>query len=228
VDEADAEARFGRRAALRLSNAGALTEGALVAHAVHLAPAEAEVVRGSGATVVHNARSNMNNGVGRAPLAWLGPRVALGTDGIGGDMFEEARVAALRRREEALDAPSSWPLAALAEGAALVGRLFGEPAMGRIEVGAPADLVVLDYAAPTPLTEATLAAHWLFGLSSAAVRDVLVGGELVVRDRRLTRLDDDELAQVGREEARRLWTRLEGIGPHPFSPTRLLATSGAD
>jgi putative selenium metabolism protein SsnA len=226
ADQADAEARFGQRATHRLASAGALTDAALVAHAVRLTPAEAEVLGASGVTVAHNPRSNMSNAVGRAPLAWLGPRLALGTDGIGADMFEESRVAYLRRREDGLDTPDGWPLAPLAEGSALAGRLFGEPGLGRIEVGAPADLVVLDYAAPTQMTDSSLASHWLFGLSAASVRDVLVGGEVVVRDRRLTRLDDAELVLEAREEARRLWGRLERIGPHQFSPTRLLATTG--
>jgi putative selenium metabolism protein SsnA len=226
VDQADAEARFGRRATDRLAGAGALTDASLAAHAIHLTPAEAALLGASSVTVAHNPRSNMNNAVGRAPLARLGPRLALGTDGIGADMFEESRVAYLRRREEGLDTPDVSPLTALAEGSALAGRLFGEPALGRIEVGAPADLVVLDYAAPTPVLDGSLASHWIFGLSAASVRDVLVGGEVVVRDRRLTRLDEAELVLEAREETGRLWERLERIGPHPFSPTRLLAAAG--
>jgi cytosine/adenosine deaminase-related metal-dependent hydrolase len=141
-------------------------------------------------------------------------------------MFEESRLAYLRRREEGLRSPELSPLAALAEGSALAGRLFGEPALGRIEVGAPADLVVLDYAAPTPVVDGSLASHWIFGMSAASVRDVLVGGEVVVRNRRLTRLEDAELVLEAREETGRLWERLERIGPHPFEPTRLPATTG--
>ena len=228
ADQADAEARFGQRATNRLASAGALTDASLVAHAVHLVPAEAEMLRASGVTIAHNPRSNMNNAVGRAPLGWLGPRLALGTDGIGADRFEESRVAYLRLREEGLDALEGWPLTPLAEGSAFAGRLFGEPGLGRIEVGAPADLAVLDYAAPTPMTDASLISHWIFGLSAASVRDVLVGGEVVVRDRRLTRLDDAELVLEAREESRRLWGRLARIGPHEFSPTRLLATAGGE
>lgn len=226
ADQADAEARFGRRVTDRLAGAGALTDASLVAHAVHLAPSEAALLRGLGVTVAHNARSNMNNAVGRTPLAWLGPRLALGTDGIGADMFEESRVAHLRRREEGLEVPDGWPLAPLAEGSALAGRLFGEPALGRIDEGAPADLVVLDYAAPTPMTDATLAGHWTFGLSAASVRDVLVGGEVVVHDRRLTRLNEGDLVIEAGEQTRRLWERLEQIGPHPFSPARTLVKTG--
>ena len=226
ADQADAEARFGRRATARLADAGALDDASVVAHAVHLTPAEAETLRAAEVTVAHNARSNMNNAVGRTPLAWLGTRLALGTDGIGADMFEESRVAYLRRREEGLDTPDGWPLAPLAEGSALAGRLFGEPGLGRIEVGAPADLVVLDYAAPTPVTEGSLGSHWIFGLSAATVRDVLVGGEVVVRDRRLTRVNEGDLMVEVRQESHRLWERLDEIGPHPFSPAGLLTTAG--
>ncbi|HEX2883878.1 MAG TPA: amidohydrolase family protein [Candidatus Limnocylindria bacterium] len=225
ADEADAVARTGRRVVQRLAEARALDDRSLLAHAVHVDPSEAELVHASGATVAHNPRSNMNNGVGRTPLDWLGPRVALGTDGIGGDLFEESRVAFLRRRDEDLATGADWPLARLAVGSRLVGRIFGEPLLGRIEPGAPADLVVLDYAAPTLLDATTLAGHWIFGLGAAAVRDVIVAGEVVVRDRRLTRFDEREVVALAAVQSSRLWERLEEIGPHPFSPARLLATS---
>lgn len=225
VDEADAVARTGGRVVQRLAAAGALDELALLAHGVHLDPGEAELVRFARAAVAHNPRSNMNNGVGRTPLGWLGDRVALGTDGIGGDLFEESRTAFLRRREEELGTGPDWALARLAVGATLPGRAFADPLLGRLEPGAPADLVVLDYSAPTPLDAATLAGHWIFGLASSSVRDVIVDGELVVRDRRLTRVDDSELIAVANEQTARLWARLEEIGTHPFTPSRLLATT---
>jgi putative selenium metabolism protein SsnA len=224
VDEVDAVARSRQRVVRRLADAGALDDRSLLAHAVHLDPAEAELVRSLGATVAHNPRSNMNNGVGRTPLGWLGERVALGTDGIGADMFEESRAAFLRRREEVLGTGPDWPLRRLRVGSGLVARTFGEPLLGRIRVGAPADLAVLDHAAPTPVDGSTLAAHWIFGLASAAVRDVMVGGVLVVRDRRLTRVDESELIAEARIQTERLWGRLDRIDVHPFAPARLLAT----
>jgi len=226
VDQADALARFGQRVVERLELGGALTDASLLAHAIHLDPAEAERVVRTRALVAHNPRSNLNNGVGRTPLSWLGERVALGTDGMGADLFEESHVAYLRRREEDLASSPRGSLAMLAQGAAFAGRVFGEPQLGSLDVGAPADLVVLDYQAPTPVADDALAGHWVFGLSAASVRDVLVGGEVVVRDRRITRLDGADIALEARSAAGALWQRLEGIGPHPFTPTRLLASAG--
>jgi cytosine/adenosine deaminase-related metal-dependent hydrolase len=195
-----------------------LRRDTLLAHGVHLGDLEHELIRAAGATVAHNARSNMNNAVGRAQVAELGEHVALGTDGIGSDMFEEARAAWFRLREDGAAPEAEWPLARLAEGARLAGRIFGEPSLGTLEPGAPADLVVLEYAAPAPLVESNLAGHWIFGLSSRHVRDVMVGGEWVVVDRRLTRADQQELAVEARAEAERLWRRLDEIPPHEFEP----------
>jgi putative selenium metabolism protein SsnA len=226
VDEADAVARFGHRAAARLHKAGALDERTLLAHAVHVDPAEAELIQAARASVAHNPRSNMNNGVGRAPLAWLGERVALGTDGISGDLFTEGRTAYLRAREDDLDTDVTLPLELLAHGAAIAGRAFGEPRLGRVETGAPADLVVLDYRAPTPVDGETLPAHWIFGVGAVHVRDVLVGGELMLRDGRPTRLDAEEIAVEARQAARKLWERMDDIGAHTFAPSRLLTTAG--
>ncbi len=180
------------RVAQRLDAAGALDSRSLLAHGVHLDPAEIDLVRAAGATVVHNPASNMNNGVGRAPLAALGERVALGTDGIGADMFGEAHLAYVRHREDDLAIGPDWALGRLAQGSRVAGEAFGEPLLGRIEAGAPADLAVLDYRPPTRLDAGDLAGHWVFGLSAAAVRDVIVAGEVVVRDRRLTRVDETE------------------------------------
>ena len=222
IDQADALGRYGERVLARLARAGALDSRAVLAHAVHLDRAEAELARDRGVTIAHNPRSNMHNGVGRAPLAWLGDRVALGTDGIGGDLFEEARAAYLRRREEELGCGPAWAVARVAQGSRLAAALFEEPALGRIEVGAPADLVVLEASTATPLDAGNLAAHWIYGIGAEAVRDVLDGGRIVVRDRRLTTLDEAELMTRARREAGRLWARLEEIGPHPFSPEHRL------
>lgn len=218
ADQADAEGRFRRRVVQRLAESGALSESDLLAHCVHLEQTEAAMVREAGATVAHNPRSNMNNGVGRARVALLGERVALGTDGIGGDMVTESQTAYWRAREDDVQVTPAWALGRLAEGARFAGRTWREPQLGRIEPGAPADVVVLEYPPPTPLTEDGFAGHWVFGLSPRHVRDVFVAGELVVKDRRPTRVQPEDIAWGAAAEAARLWDRLTEIEPHDFEP----------
>ena len=218
ADERDALALHGTRVVERLAGAGALDERTLLAHGVHLDDSETAAVGAARATVAHNARSNMNNSIGRARVVELDGRLALGTDGIGSDMFEEAHAAYFRLREDDGGAGMDWPLARLADSSRLAGRLFDEPLLGTLEPGAPADLVVLDYPAPAPVHAASFAGHWTFGLSSRHVRDVMVAGEWVVKDRRLTRVDVEELAAGARTQAELLWQRLDGVGAHPFEP----------
>jgi putative selenium metabolism protein SsnA len=218
VDQADCEARFGMPVVERLAEAGVMREGSLLAHCVHLHPSEIGQIVASGADVAHNPRSNMHNGVGRAPVEAMGDRVALGTDGIGADLFAEMGAAYWRAREEDVLLPPAWAAERLAMGSAVAGRAFGEPAFGTLEPGAPADVLVLDYASPAPLDAGSAPGHWLFGLGSRHVRDVVVDGELVVADRRLVLADQDRIAADAAEVARGLWSRLEGIEPHPFEP----------
>jgi len=222
ADEGDALARCGHRVADRLHRAGALDGRTLLAHGVHLDDDELDLVHAAGATVAHNARSNMNNSIGHARLGELGEHVALGTDGIGSDMFEESRTAFFRLREADDTADAGWPLRPLAESASLAGRAFAEPLLGSLEPGAPADLVVLEYPAPTPVHDGSFAGHWVFGLSSRFVRDVMVAGEWVVLDRRLTRVDQQQLAADAVVEAERLWRRLDEIPEHEFEPKGVL------
>lgn len=218
ADQADARARCGRGVVERLDRAGVLTDRSLLAHCVHVAPAEIHAVADTGATVVCNARSNMNNAVGHSPFNHSPTRVALGTDGIGGDLFTESQVGWFRAREADVATPGSWPLARLADGARFAGRIHGEPLLGTIRPGAPADLVVLDYPTPTPVTADNLAGHWVFGLSAGQVRDVYVAGEPVVEGGRSSRVDEREVALAGAAEAQRLWARMDAIPPHDFEP----------
>jgi cytosine/adenosine deaminase-related metal-dependent hydrolase len=177
-----------------------------------------QTIVGEGATVVCNPRSNMNNSVGHSPFNQIIGGVALGTDGIGGDLFTEAQAGYFRAREADVATPGYWPLARLAESARVAGRIHGEPGLGTIRRGTPADLVVVEYPTPTPVTSDNLAGHWVFGLSAAQVRDVYVAGERVVEDRRSTRLDEVEVAADGHSEAERLWARMEAIPAHEFEP----------
>ena len=141
--------------------------------------------RRADATVAHNARSNMNNGVGRAARRRARPAASRSAPTGSAPTCSRSRAPPSSGCARTTSAPApAGRSRALAESARLAGALFGEPLLGTLEPGAPADLVVLDYDAPTPLDAASFAGHWIFGLSSRHVRDVMVAGEWVVRDRR--------------------------------------------
>jgi len=218
ADERDSISRFDQRVVERLAEAGALGPRSLLAHCVHVDEREIELIRQTGTWVAHNARSNMNNRVGRAPVGDLGERVALGTDGIDGDLFAESRTAFWRAREADPSVGPSWILKRMAASARLAAGVYEEPLLGTLQPSAPADLVVLAYDPPTPVTAENLAGHWAFGLSARHVRDVVVNGEVVVRERRLAKDSEAEVRARCRVAAEQLWRRMDALEAHPFEP----------
>jgi cytosine/adenosine deaminase-related metal-dependent hydrolase len=193
-----------------LGDAGILRERSIAAHGVHLDAAELMRIRRSGAWLAHNCRSNMNNSVGRAPVLEFGERSALGTDGIDADMFAESRTAYFRAREQTLEAYAEQFTDMLARGADLASQYFPYP-IGRLEPGGAADLVVLDYRPPTPLTANNLAWHWMFALTPASVESVMVGGEWALRNREICCVDEEKVRAEARAEAEKLWKRMESL-----------------
>lgn len=156
-------------------------ESWLIVHGVHR--------RGSmPGTLVHNPRSNMNNGVGYArPRDWPGP-VVLGTDGIGADMLEEFRLAYVRAREEDVTFTPAEAWAWVEDGWRLVPEAL-------------ADQVRWSY----DRVDDPWSVAFTTGISA---RDVWVGGEQVLRDGRTTRVDPDEVRAKAAEQAQRLFARL--------------------
>lgn len=210
ADVDDARTRYGRTVVERLAAAGCLGPRSILAHGTHLSAEDLATVRDSQTWLVHNPRSNMNNCVGYAPVAEFGPRSALGTDGMGADMLEEAKFAFFKGQDAGAGVSGDQVVRLLAGGMRLAGETFGLP-MGQLTPGAAADLVVLDYRPPTPLTADNLAGHVLFGMSSAHVHCVMVAGKWVMLGRQFPGIDLDDIALRAREAAARLWTRMQSV-----------------
>ncbi len=206
ADVEDCRARSGTGLVERLGRHGLLVRRTLLVHGVHLSEEELRDAQGEDAWLIHCPRSNMNNAVGHAPTAAF-RRTALGTDGLDEDMLAEARVAFLKMRDagraDAFDAAFEMVVG----GHRLAAAFFGLP-LGRLDAGAPADLVVLDYRPPTPLTDGNLGGHLLFGLDRSHVRSTMVAGRFVLRDRRVTTVDEAAVFARARGAAERLWERM--------------------
>jgi len=208
ADVDDAVRRGFRDPVDRLARAGALGPRTVLAHGVHLGPAAFAEIRDAGSWVVVNPRSNANNAVGTAPFALHpGVNAALGTDGIGADMLEELRALYLAAQATRAGMGPREALGYLAAGHRMAGALLGVD-LGGLGPGSAGDLVVFDYDPPTPLTAENLAAHVVFGLRTAQLRDVVAGGRILVRGGAATGVDAAEVQAKGREQAARLWRRM--------------------
>lgn len=192
----------------RLDRLGALLPGSVLAHGVHLSPVALRRADEAGCWMTHQPRSNMNNGVGHAPIQHFPERTALGTDGIGADLFAEMQAGFFRANEAGSGwTPARW-CAALAGGARLAGESLGVP-LGRLRVGCAADLVALDPCPGPPLRPDNLPAALLFRMSAAQVRHVWTAGIPRLWERQPLGLDALELDQRAQQAAARVWARME-------------------
>ena len=191
----------------RLERFGLLTNKAILAHGVHLTENEIQRIGESGAWLVHNPRSNMNNAVGYAPLRWFGKNSALGTDGFPADMFEESKLGFFRNQESENKAGFARIPEMLQAGQKLASCFFGRE-FGTMKVGTPADLIVLDYASPTPLNTSNLLGHFLFGMNSGMVAHTMVNGEWRMWNGELVGIDEAKAMTEAARVARRVWKRM--------------------
>ncbi len=220
-DEDDSQAKYGMRTIERLERNDILGPMSIAAHCVHVDSGEIRRLAQTQTHVVHNARSNMNNAVGVAPLQQMraaGVNVGLGNDGFSMNMLQEMKVAyllpKLAGRDPRLmsgDAVLDMAFARSARIAEAVFRPFAdtpEHFWGELRPGAAADLAILDYHAPTPLTADNLPWHLIFGADGAHVRDTMVAGRWLMRDRRLLTLDEERIMAHARELSAKLWARM--------------------
>jgi len=210
VDETveDAQAayrRFGRSSVAQLDHIGLLGPRLACAHAVHVSAPDIDRLAATGTVVVHNPVSNMRLGSGIAPLpAFLaaGVAVALGTDGAASNdtqnPWEAIKLAALLPRLGTADA-TAWPSTATiltlatSGGHRVSGLAAAEPRAGTIADGAPADLLVFDDDPLAQLDQGSAEANLVFGSPAHRPRHVIARGRVLVRDRSLTTIDEDEL-----------------------------------
>nr|HID13100.1 putative aminohydrolase SsnA [Anaerolineae bacterium] len=215
ADQEDSLRKSGKRVIHRLHDAGILGPRTIAAHCVHVDQSEIELLAESDTWVTHQPRSNMNNGVGVAPVEPMlraGVNVGLGNDGFSNQMFAEMKAAYLvhklaRRDPRAMPGDLVMRLA-YAENARLARVFWPDLTLGELREGAAADLVFLDYHPTTPLTAGNLPWHLLFGVEASAITATVCAGRVLMRDRRLLTLDEEAITARSRELAAQVWERL--------------------
>lgn len=186
---------------------------------MHLDERELAEVAESGATLVHNPESNSNNGVGRLDLQACdrtGVRLALGTDGMSGNMLRSLRAAFLGLRSGMRDPSLGFSIIPelLSANTRRAAELFAEPLLGSLQIGSPGDVVVVDQAPATPVDDGNWFGHLVYGASESPVRHTIAGGRVVLEDFRHVGLDVEGLSREAQTIAPALWERFRTLPPN--------------
>jgi 5-methylthioadenosine/S-adenosylhomocysteine deaminase len=208
----EVQQRYGRRPVAHVEALGLLDAETLCHHAVRVNEAEIELLAHSAVGVSHNPESNMKLASGVAPLPKMlaaGVKVGLGTDGCASnnnlDMFQEMDTAAKLHKvyngNPAISSATEVLAMAVHGGAAALGMT---EVIGSLEPGKNADVIVIDLNQPhlTPLYEPC--SHLVYAARGADVRDVVIGGKVVMRQRQLLGVDEKEVMAKVRGIAARI------------------------
>jgi cytosine/adenosine deaminase-related metal-dependent hydrolase len=213
---------YGTGMVQHLHRLGFLDETVSLGHAVWLNEEEVRICAATGTSACHNASSNLRLRVGIMPAHRMleeGMNVAIGIDGSGindnEDMLQEMRLVSKLHRLVPCCPPPAPPLSldilrmATVNGAKVLGL------QDRIGVLAPhraADIVAIDtnrirrpYLHPDTDPIDTI----LYRASAADVDTVVIDGEVVLRDGRFTRVDEQHVADSLLEAVERAPSELE-------------------
>ncbi|HXW08682.1 MAG TPA: amidohydrolase [Vicinamibacterales bacterium] len=190
----------------------------IAAHGVHLTAADIRLLARRRVGIAHNPESNMKLASGAAPVLELqraAVPVGLGTDGAASnndlDMFEAMRQAAFLQKHVTGD-PRALPARRALQMATIDGaRVLGlDRQLGSLEVGKRADLLVVSTSAARQVPLYDPLSHLVYVTRGDDVRTVVVNGRVIMRDRRVSTLDEAAVLDAARSWAEKVRAAVQG------------------
>jgi 5-methylthioadenosine/S-adenosylhomocysteine deaminase len=220
VPEVDFMVRHhGVRPPVFLDRAGFLGPHLFAAHCRYVDDVDIALLGRSGTIISHQANMAANRGV-NPPIAKLreaGCPIANGTDNNTNDLFGVMKVALLTERISRNDSmPGTRPqpedmLEDATKGGARAVRQ--DAALGSLEVGRKADLIVLDTRRAHLVPAGRILSAWIHNGQASDVESSMVDGQFIMRDRKVLTLDEDRIVAEADKVGRRIWAQVLAAGP---------------
>lgn len=211
TDQTDAENRGYSSVIQRLDSFGLLNDVSLVIHGIHVKPEDSEIIKRTGAMLVHNPSSNANNRVGMTPSKLIeNLNAGLGTDGMQGNMLAEAKEGTLIRSSHLPGGALGVNYAELLfkNNPAIATKLFNRK-IGKLDPGYSADLAIFDYHPKTQFRAENWIGHTLFGMEKPS--DVMTAGQFRIRETKLIDLNENNIIGNANKQAQYLWKTMDRI-----------------
>lgn len=204
--------QYGNRPIERLSELGVLSERTIAVHMTNLTDNDIEIYAGSGGSVVHCPESNLKLASGFSPvekMAQKGINIAIGTDSAASnndlDMFGEMRTTALLAKGVAADASVINAFQALEMATINGARALGLGDLcGSLVKGKAADIVAINLETIETQPLYNPISQIVYAVSRHLVSDVWVAGEHLLKERVLTRMDEEQIISAAKEWQQRL------------------------
>lgn len=204
---------YGKRIVDRLMDCKILGEKTLLGHCIYINPHEMDLIKETDTMVVHNPESNMGNACGCPPtmeLVHRGILTGLGTDGYTHDMMESFKAANVLHKHHLCDPNTAWtevPQMLFEGNAKIAGRYFKKE-LGVLKKGAAADVIIVNYDPLTPMHAGNINGHLVFGITGHDVTTTVANGKVLMKDRKLTEIDEEKVMADCRQAATGLAKRI--------------------
>ncbi len=195
-----------------------LSSRLFAAHCRYVDDADIALLAKSGTIVSHQAAMAANRGV-IPPIPALraaGVPIAMGTDNNTTDLFEVLRVALLTeriRRDDAFPGVQPQPEDILADATLGSARAVRQlSTIGSLEVGKKADLLVLDTQRVHLVPAVRIVSAWIHNGQPNDIESVMIDGQFVMRDRKITTVDEAAIIAEADKVGKRVWAAVEKAG----------------
>jgi len=204
--------QHGKTAVAYLENLGLFQHKVVAAHCVHVNSEDIQILKKYNAGVAHNPESNMKLASGIAPVPEMlkvGIPVALGTDGASSnndlDMIHEMRSCALLHKVNTMDPTVIPAYQALEMATANGGKAVGmDKEIGVLKPGFKADMVIINLEEAHMTPRYDLLANIVYSSQARDVETVIIDGNIVMENRKIKTIDEEEVLKKARETAERL------------------------
>jgi 5-methylthioadenosine/S-adenosylhomocysteine deaminase len=200
-----------------LAREGILGPDVVGAHCIWVDQADIATLVQFGVGCTHNPSSNMKTAAGVMPVVNMlaaGEAIGLATDGAASnnnqDMFEEMDLAAKLQKVTRMDS-RALPAEQVVEMATIGGArtIHLEKQIGSLEAGKKADLILVDRTAPHATPMYNVYSQLVYALKATDVRTVVIGGKVVMEDRRMLTLDEAAILVKANEYKKQIEKSLE-------------------
>ncbi|MBK7106348.1 MAG: amidohydrolase family protein [Ignavibacteriae bacterium] len=193
----------------RFTKYNLLNDKSILAHGIHLDKNDFELIKNSGASLIFNIDSNMNNSVGLQKFKMIPKEIPIlvGTDGMHANVARSFKELFLQLRNAGLSFEDSFSLMIKTyfDQINFIKKFF--PDFTKLQVNDRADFVIWDYVPPTPINQNNFWGHYIYGILERPIKTVVQNGEIKLDNFQIKNIDETKILNEIYAQGERLFNK---------------------
>lgn len=192
-----------------------LGDDLLAAHWNFCTDKDVGILADHGVHFIHSPASMSANGPHQLPIKAIlesGINIALATDNMTEDMFQSMKLALIIHRGAYGYSATPSPRKVFNCATVNAAKALNRSDLGRIEVGAKADLAVFDMNSPVLVPRTSFVSNLVHYGHPGVVTDVMIDGRFVMRDREVLTMDEQSVVEAAQSTTEAMWERFREQG----------------